>query len=171
MKKFKRLFNLFSVLILILSSAFMNISAIEIKDKPEEIIINENEVTERYSLSSEEFYKLEKRLFGIGIQRKIGDIPERVSRSYGSFNASSAATLALSLLGLGFPSIQAATGIAGAIIGVTDVTVYYTSIYTLRREDGVLYVKQEWKFYSNSSRTKYITNYVISREYSDNGLD
>lgn len=179
MKLFRRLFTLLLVNVLMFTCLINPVSAKENLQSSaslvETIQVSSNEITERYVVSSTEFQRLEMQFFKTNrdkySQTSIGDFPWRSSTSYGSFESGDVATIAAALLSLGFPTTSVALTIASVLYKNDLPVIYYTSIYSQKRENGILYVKQEWKFYGNSARTQYITNYIINREYSDGGWD
>lgn len=180
MRKFNKLFSLSILSYLLLICMIIPINA----DTPEQekyytielverIQVSQNEVLEKYRYTSEDqLLEILNEFKGITVQSTGPLFPWRHSYSYGSFNKSDIASITAALLGIGFPYWAAAASIATVIFNNSSSnTIYYTSIYSQMRENGILYVRQEWIFYSNSARTNRITNYVITREYSDNGLD
>lgn len=108
-----------------------------------------NETTERYSLSSSEFEKLELELFDdnmdqLLLSKALGDFPSRSTYSYGSFQSSDVIAVAGVLLTAGLPNWGVAISIASIVLRANSPTIYYTRIYTQRRTNGTLYVRNEW---------------------------
>lgn len=136
-----------------------------------ETYTNGNEIFEKYIYSRPQ--DLNSVLLidkGVSTQSIGPSFPWRHSYTYGSFEGGDVLAITGILVGLmGFPYTAAAAGIA-AILFKYQI-IYYTSIYSQKRENGILYVRQEWIFYSNSSRTNRLTNYVINREYTNDGMD
>lgn len=173
----KKLMRLFSLSVLSLMMGLWLTVPVNADDQvaPSEITyICENEVLEKYSLTRSQFEEMEIFLFGSEnrVKRAFGDFPSRTSTSYSSFavgDITSAAGAIGTIMGYGFAPWTTLVGLAMKMSGYG--TVYTTRHYTQRRTNGVLYVRNEVIFYSNASRTNRITNWIVNREYSDNGLD